>query len=91
MVLWVLWKGVLAIGARPAAAMAIVTRACNSHHPSDVLPRSPSVGCMHLALSRLICKSCFFEHLFSQKLGVLHTSGFYVLQVLFLSYDPGRP
>ncbi len=30
---------VLAIGARLAAAMAIVTRAFNSHHPSDI--RSP--------------------------------------------------
>jgi len=44
MVLWVLWKGVLAIGARPPAAMAIVTRAFNSHHPSDVLPLSPLYG-----------------------------------------------
>jgi hypothetical protein len=50
----------------------------------------PPVWCMHLALWRLICKSCFIEHLFSQKLGILHTSGFYVpFQVLFLSYDPG--
>ncbi len=44
MVLWVLWKGVLAIGARPAAAMVIVTRAFNSHHPSDVLPGSLLYG-----------------------------------------------
>ncbi len=78
---------VLAIGARPAQLpwllwpehLIVITQAIFD----------PLVWCMHLALSRLICKSCFIEHLFSQKLWVLHTNGFYVpLQVLFLVLWP---
>jgi hypothetical protein len=91
MVLRVLWKGVLAIGARAALPwllwpehLIVITQAMFSHDPLCTVHAS---GLVTLDLQVLF----YWKSLFSE-IRDLHTSGFYVpLQVLFLSYDSGRP